>query len=178
MGRTRSHALICACTAALGVGILASDAPAAAKRHSKPVVPKTGLAPQVLFEREVFTEINRVRRSKGLKALRRSNNLWRAARSHSTHQARIKQMTHYGKGNTKFSTRLMRFGYDKSARMSEVVGTRNTCERRDPKILVKAWLNSRPHRVLVLDRKVRNMGVGVVSTARCRQTYYTVDFGS
>lgn len=177
MGRTRSHALICAFTAALTAGILAGDA-AAAKKHSAPVVPKTSLAAQVLFERQVFTEINRVRRSRGLKSLRRSRSLWRAARSHSTYQARIKRMTHHGRGGTRFSTRLVRFGYRKSARMSEVVGRRSACRRGDPKILVRAWLNSPPHRVLLLDAKVRNMGVGVVSTTQCRQTFYTADFGS
>jgi uncharacterized protein YkwD len=162
----------------LAAGVLASDGAAAAKKHSTPVVPNTGTAPQVLFERQVFKEINRIRRTKGLKKLRQAKALRRAARWHSTYQARIKRLTHEGKGNMKFSTRLVRFGYKKSARMSEVVGTRNTCERKDPKVLVKAWMSSPAHRVLVLDRKVRYMGVGVVSTKKCRQTFYTVDFGS
>jgi uncharacterized protein YkwD len=161
---------------ALALGVLTTGA-AAGTTPSRPVVPKQGVAAQALFERQVFREINRTRHARGLGKLRRSKTLKRAARSHSTYQARIGRMTHYGKGRMKFSTRLARFGYRRSVRTSEVIGVRTACDRGDPKILVRAWLRSRPHRALLLDRRVRNMGVGVVSIKQCRRTYYTVDFG-
>jgi uncharacterized protein YkwD len=178
VGRSRSRVLLCTAVAAVALGAVASEASAAKKKHSAPVVPTRGLAAQVLFERQVFKRVNQMRARKGLRKLRRSRTLARAARSHSKHQARINKMTHYGRRKEAFSTRLKRFGYPKFSRMSEVVGQRNTCETGDPQVLVKAWLRSPPHRVLLLDAKVRKMGVGVVSRKRCKQTFYTIDFGS
>jgi uncharacterized protein YkwD len=164
--------LAVATTLGLGAGTGAAAVPLA-----KPVVPKTGLAVQKGFEREVFIALNKVRRARGLRPLRGSRVLARSARAHSAYMARKRKLTHVGAGRLVFWQRFLRYGYRENTRMSEIIGRRNVCRRGDPRIIVRAWLRSPRHRVLMLDRKIRYMGTGVVSTARCRNTFYTSDFG-
>ena len=142
-----------------------------------PRVPKKGIAAQLVLERRVFAIVNRVRKARGKRPLARSLTLKRAARSHSAFQARRRTLTHDGPRGMRFDQRLARFGYPKRRRQSEIVGMSPGCTMREPAVIVRAWLNSPLHKKLMLDGRVRRMGVGAVSTARCTQTYFTIDFG-
>jgi uncharacterized protein YkwD len=50
-----------------------------------------------------------------------------------------------------------------------------------PQAIVKAWMHSPPHRHVLLDRQLRNVGVGLVwgspSNPGAKAATYTADFG-
>lgn len=174
----RTHRILAVGLAtAVGLGALAAT-PALGQTWSKPRVPASGIAVQHSFERETLRQINVVRRARGLRPLRQARALRLSARRHTVWMARKRKLSHTGVRGSAFWQRIIAAGYPRNRRMSEVIGMRNVCLRGDPRIIVREWLRSPSHRVLVLDRKVRYMGVAVVSTAKCRQTYYTANFGS
>ncbi len=103
-------------------------------------------------ERSLLREMNRVRTAYGLQRLRVDRALQRAARAHSREMLRRERFTHGTVGQ-----RFLRFGI-----RSPVLGENlawGVGENALPRVVVRAWLGSPPHRRNLLDRSFRRVGV-------------------
>jgi uncharacterized protein YkwD len=128
--------------------------------------------------------INRERRSRGLRPLRSSGTLAAAARGHSRDMVRRRYFSHTAPGGARVVQRIRRGGYLRSAkrwRLGENLGWGSGGDAA-PRAMVRAWMNSPPHRKAILTASYRDAGVGVslglpLSAPGLGATY-TVDFGT
>jgi uncharacterized protein YkwD len=121
-------------------------------------------------ERAVVRAINRVRAAHGLRTLRSHRRLARAADAHTRSMLRSDYFSHGA-----FSQRLRR--YVSFRRIGETIAMTTRCSARK---VVRMWLNSPPHRALLLSGGFRRIGVGrrkgrLGATRAC---VVTADFGS
>jgi uncharacterized protein YkwD len=125
-------------------------------------------------EERTFRLHNRARKSRGVRPLCVHPALTRAARSHSAAMIRKDRLWHGNVGR-----RLKRFGYH-----WRTYGENIACgsgSRGSPKRIFRSWMKSRGHRSNILNRRFREVGVGV-DTGTFKGTkgasVYTVDFGT
>jgi uncharacterized protein YkwD len=121
-------------------------------------------------ERAVVRAINRARTAHGLRALRTHRRLARAADVHSRSMLRSNFFSHGA-----FSQRVRR--YVSLRRIGETIAMTTRCS---PRKVVRMWLNSPPHRAVLLSGGFRRVGVGrrkgmLGATRAC---LVTADFGS
>jgi uncharacterized protein YkwD len=128
--------------------------------------------------------LNQQRARRGLHKLRQNARLSKAARSHTMDMVRRRYFSHTSKSGTDIVDRLTRTGYMRGARRWTVgenlawgSGTRST-----PREIVAAWMRSPGHRSNILQRRFREIGIGVVfkSPRGSRQAAatYTTTFGA
>ena len=133
--------------------------------------------------RATLCQINAVRRARGLGALRLNHALSRAAQRHSRDMIRKSYFAHITPGGSTFVDRIRRTGYLGPGRswylgenLAWGVGSRGT-----PRGVVRAWMQSAPHRKVLMTPSYREVGIGVVWGAphrlRLRAGTYTADFG-
>jgi uncharacterized protein YkwD len=121
-------------------------------------------------ERAVVRAINRARAGHGLRGLRTHRRLARAADAHSRSMLRADYFSHGA-----FSQRVRR--YVSLRRIGETIAMTSRCSART---VVRMWLNSPPHRAVLLSGGFRRVGVGrrkgrLGATRAC---LVTADFGS
>jgi len=121
-------------------------------------------------ERAIVRAINRARASHGVRALRGHRRLARAADAHTRSMLRSDYFSHGA-----FSQRLRR--YVSMRRIGETIAWTSRCSAR---MVVRMWLNSPPHRAVLLSGGFRRNGVGrrkgrLGATRACM---VTADFGS
>jgi len=121
-------------------------------------------------ERAVVRAINRARGSYGLRALRSHRRLARAADAHTRSMLRSNYFSHGA-----FSQRVRR--YVSFRHIGETIAMSTSCSARR---FVRMWLNSPPHRAVLLSRGFRRIGVGrrkgrLGATRAC---LVTADFGA
>jgi uncharacterized protein YkwD len=128
--------------------------------------------------------INAERHSRGLRPLRSSGALAVAARTHSRDMVRRRYFAHTAPGGSRVVQRIRRSGYLRSAkrwRLGENLGWGSGGEAT-PRAMVRAWMNSPPHRVAILTASYRDAGIGLASglplAAAGSGATYTVDFGA
>lgn len=121
-------------------------------------------------ERTVVRAINRARSAHGLRGLRSHRRLARAADYHSRSMLRSDFFSH---GD--FTSRVRRFV--SLRRIGETIAMTSRCSARK---VVRMWLNSPPHRAVLLSRGFRRIGVGRRKGAlgATRACLVTADFGS
>src|SRR5215218_6004364 len=121
-------------------------------------------------ERAVVRAINRARAAHGLRSLRAGRRLARAADAHTRSILRSNFFSHGA-----FSQRLRR--YVRYRRIGEAIAMRSRCSARG---VVRMWLNSPPHRALLLSRGFRRVGIGRRrgSLGSGRACVVTADFAS
>ena len=101
-------------------------------------------------ERAVVRAINRARASHGLRRLHAGRRLARAADGHTSSMLRADYFSHGA-----FSQRVRR--YVRFRRIGETIAMRSRCSARG---FVRMWLNSPPHRAVLLSRGFHRVGVG------------------
>jgi uncharacterized protein YkwD len=121
-------------------------------------------------ERAVVRAINRARAAHGLRGLRTHRRLARAADAHSRSMLSSNFFSHGA-----FSQRVRR--YVSLRRIGETIAMTTRCSARK---VVRMWLNSPPHRAVLLSGGFRRVGVGrrkgmLGATRAC---LVTADFGS
>ena len=121
-------------------------------------------------ERAVVRAINRARAAHGLRGLRSHRRLARAADVHTRSMLRSNYFSHGA-----FSSRVRR--YVSFRRIGETIAMTTRCSART---VVRMWLNSPPHRAVLLSGGFRRIGVGrrkgrLGATRAC---VVTADFGS
>jgi uncharacterized protein YkwD len=169
----------------LAVALLAAAAPAA---HT---APGACAAAHVSVERETIVEarnatlclLNRVRARHGAPPLRMNPKLSHAARKHSRDMVQRRYFAHDSPEGRSAFDRMRATRYvprDASWVLGENLGW-GSGSLAEPMALVRAWMRSPGHRRNILDRRFRDIGIGIVPNAPVGGyddgATYTTDFG-
>jgi uncharacterized protein YkwD len=121
-------------------------------------------------ERAVIRAVNRARAAHGLRSLRAGRTLARAAHAHTSSMLRANYLSH---GD--FSSRLRR--YTHARHIGETIAMTSRCSASR---VVRMWLNSAPHRAVLLSGSFRRVGIGRRrgSLGTGRACVVTADFAS
>jgi uncharacterized protein YkwD len=114
----------------------------------------------------VLRAMNSVRAQYHLPALHRSRALARAASDHSSAMARSGVLTHGA-----FAERLSHYVHSRF--VGETLAWTSRCSGRT---IVRMWLNSPPHREILLQRGFRRAGVGISRASH--YCFVTADFAA
>ncbi|HEU5279877.1 MAG TPA: CAP domain-containing protein [Gaiellaceae bacterium] len=137
------------------------------------------------LEQGVLANINAFRRDHGLAPLRLSTKLAAAARSHSGEMAQRGYFSHDSANGTSFDRRIARY-YRVSGSRYWSVGENLLWSSPDvdPGGALNMWLDSPPHRKILLTARWREVGLAAVHVAAAPGTYggrevtiVTADFG-
>jgi uncharacterized protein YkwD len=126
----------------------------------------------------IVREINRVRRSHHLQTVKLTAPLTRVARRHSSLMLKYNALSHSSFDGSSFSTRLQRAGKRRS--YGETLAWAPNGAGVNAKSLLRLWLGSAPHRQVLMNGKLRRVGVGRVYGALGAQrgNAITADFSS
>ncbi len=139
------------CLAVAGIGMVMSYAPAKAEGCGVP----DGLHSEV---RVLLDQVNAVRATHGLAALRLDVSLTQSAQGHACTMARAGTFTHDGSGGAK--ARMKRAGC-KTRLSGENIAMGFASGSRT----MDLWMNSPGHRRIILTRNFTRVGLGVASPA-------------
>ena len=137
------------------------------------------------LEQGVLADINAFRRDHGLSPLRLSAKLAAAARSHSSEMAERGYFSHDSANGTSFDRRIARYYSFKGARYWSVgENLLWSSPDVDASGALNMWLDSPPHRKILLTARWREVGLSAVHVASAPGTYsgrevtiVTADFG-
>jgi uncharacterized protein YkwD len=126
----------------------------------------------------IVREINRVRRSHRLRPVKLTAPLARVARRHSSLMLKFDALSHSSFDGSSFSTRLQRAG--KRRTYGETLAWAPSGAHVNARALLKLWMRSAPHRTVLMNGKLRRVGVGRVygSMGPQRGNAITADFSS
>jgi uncharacterized protein YkwD len=116
-------------------------------------------------EAKIIRALNNARAGYGLPRLRSTRALGRAADAHSRSMRRSNTM-----GHGDFSRRIRR--YTRSRKVGENLAWMSSCNAVS---IVHMWLDSAPHREIMLSRSFKRIGVGRSGARTC---FVTADFAS
>ena len=144
--------------------LIASRCHGAGARHASPAV----------LRRAMLCLVNRARVSAGVSPLRAERRLARAAARHAADMGRRHYFAHVSPSGESALSRARAAGW--RGGVGEVIawgcGLRST-----PRATVRAWLNSPPHRSIIVG-SARAAGVGVERLAGCGgRAYWVMDVG-
>jgi uncharacterized protein YkwD len=125
---------------------------------------RAGACPTALTEAAVRCEINAIRVAHGLRPIRTTKALRVAADRHSEDMVRRHYFAHVSPSGQTLTDRARRAGYDDFARLGENIGW-GSGSLATPAAIVRAWMNSPPHREIILTPGFRDAGVGIASGA-------------
>lgn len=133
----------------------------------------------------VLCLVNRARERRGIAPLRFDRSLRGAATGHSRSMVRSGALTHYGPSGSTVASRVVRSGYlagASSYRLAENIGAGRGRGRGSPLAIVRDWMDSPTHRGNILDRGLRDFGVGIArgspSGSDHNAVTYTLVFGA
>ena len=135
-------------------------------------------------EQRVLRLHNHARAAHGLKALCVQPDLTSAARAHSQEMLDKDYATHESFNGESVRTRLARFGYTFGGFSYYAYGENiawGCGSYGSPGSIFHWWMHSRGHRGNILDKRYRQVGIGVRTGTfnKCNQaTTYTVDFAT
>ena len=128
-------------------------------------------------ERKVVRLVNRIRARHGLRRLRASRRLSRAANRHTRDMLRIDVLTHASSNGTPMGRRVRRYTHARwvGENVAAVWGRRGGARQ-----VVRMWMASPGHRAVLLSGAARRVGVGraVGNLAGARSAVFTADFAS
>jgi len=180
--RSRSLHLLLLLAVALGSALAAPGsalaAPACANADTKP-----GNATEAVLAKSTVCLLNRERTRRRMGALRTNGRLSRAALSHTLDMVQKRYFEHVSTTGLDVVDRLTSTGYLGAVR-SWSVGENlawGTGARSTPRETVIGWMNSPGHRRNILNRRFREIGIGVVFHAPGNDApvaaTYTTTFG-
>jgi uncharacterized protein YkwD len=183
MPKLRFRAFLAASLAALVVALAGTVSSASAVVcHGADATPAPENLPRI--KQATLCLINRQRSGRGLHALRLNSRLERAAYVHSSDMAARNHFSHVSPNGTDLVERLAGVGYVRSSvawTVGENIGY-GSGGRATPRHMVAAWMASPGHRANVLNRRYREIGIGVVfglpvPGRGLPGATYTTDFG-
>jgi uncharacterized protein YkwD len=131
----------------------------------------------------VVCQINKKRRNHGMNGVDSKYALRKAGRRHSNYMQRHSCFSHQCPGEKDLVGRIHATSYlpcNCTWRVGETLAW-GAKGRGTPSAIVKAWMNSDAHRHVLLDRQLKNVGIGLVwgspSSRGSRAATYTADFG-
>ena len=116
-----------------------------------------GSAKQDRVERAVIKKVNQIRAQHGLRSLRRSRGLARAADVKAREVTRTRILAHESPDGTPMHARVRR--YVKARTVGETIGY-VPARSRQASAIVNAWMGSPSHRSALLSPHFRRVGVG------------------
>jgi uncharacterized protein YkwD len=122
-----------------------------------------GPCPANVSDEAVRCEVNKVRAAHGLAAIRTTTPLRLAAQRHSEDMVRRRYFAHVSPSGTNVSERVRKAGY-RFRRLGENIGW-GSGSAATPGAIVQAWMNSPPHRKIILTPAFREAGVGIAEGA-------------
>jgi uncharacterized protein YkwD len=138
--------------------------------------PSITLRPVDALERPIEQLVDGIRRDARVPLTRRSEELSRAAESHAATLARSGTFGHRVPGQRRFQQRLLRFysarGFSYWATGENIFWARSHVS---PMQVVRAWLNSLPHRLNLVDPTWHEVGVAAVRAPRAPGVYGGAD---
>ena len=114
----------------------------------------------VAADSAIVREINSVRASRGLPRLIPTASLERAATRHTADMLSHDRISHSASNGTRFNTRMRRILPFRA--FGETIAWAEN-EQASPSAIVRLWLASPPHRLELLSRAFRRIGVGIGS---------------
>ena len=168
--------------------VLASPAGARSDRAgiSKSPAAKYAASSVSALEAQVLADVNALRRERGLRPLRFSGQLSRAADVHSHDMARQGYFSHSSRDGSAFWRRVERF-YPSTGYRSWIVGENLVWASPDLSSAgaLSMWMGSPPHRANLLSKQWREMGLAAIHVAAApgvfgghQVTIVTANFGS
>lgn len=134
--------------------------------------------------RTVTCLLNQVRKRNGMSKLGRSSKLKRAAQRHTRHMRASKCFAHECPGEPSLEQRLWSVGYLVSGLLRWAYGENiawGEAGYSTPRAMVRAWMDSPPHRANILNSSFEHVGVGVVRGTpyqrKAKGAIFTTDFG-
>jgi len=126
----------------------------------------------------IVREINRIRRAHRLPTVKLTAPLARVARRHSSLMLKHNALSHSSFDGSSFSTRLQRAG--KRRTYGETLAWAPDGADVNARSLLRLWLRSAPHRHVLMNGRLRRVGVGRVygSMGAQRGNAITADFSS
>lgn len=122
---------------------------------------------------QLFGYLNEVRAQFNLPPLAYTYELSVSALSHSADKTRLPNDPHTGTDGTTPAERLLRSGY-----RGGYAGEATAWGFADARLAVEFWMNSEPHRVLLLNRNTNEVGVGFAEDySSLNIWHWTADFG-
>ena len=129
-------------------------------------------------ERAMLRGINRERAHYGLGRLRASGRLARAADYHSWEMLDANFFAHESRDGSSFDRRVRRFAPLRT--VGETLAMIGGCGRGSARRVVRMWMNSPPHRAILLSSAFRRIGLAkrTGDLGGTRACVVTADFGS
>jgi uncharacterized protein YkwD len=173
---------------AAGAGTLALAAAGAPAASAAQACGSSSATPDAASQRALQLStlclLNSERSQRHMRRLRLSKRLSRAAHGHAEDMVRRQYFSHDTPSGTDFVTRIQRTGYLRSAG-AWLVGENlawGSVNRSTPASIVDAWMHSPGHRANILNRRFREIGIGVTFGApegvEGPSATYATDFGS
>jgi uncharacterized protein YkwD len=179
-GMCGKDAIAKGCTMALLLLVVAPSAQAASCPHDRDLATALSL-PDV--RAALLCAVDAERAARGLPAVQESQQLSRAAQGHAADMVTRRFFAHVTPGGSTLGDRVGATGYMRGRRDWELGEAIAWAEQPldTPATLVRAWLASPPHRAILLDRRFREVGIGVApgltdGSARAGATA-VLDFG-
>jgi uncharacterized protein YkwD len=122
-------------------------------------VPDPATADFNAFEREVVRIVNEHRANLGLPALSTDVRLFDAAEGHAEWMGENQTLSHTGEGGSGPGDRALAEGYPWTA-LGEVIAQGYP----SPSAVVSGWMNSPPHRAILMSSAYKDIGVGYVES--------------
>jgi uncharacterized protein YkwD len=128
--------------------------------------------------------LNRARRQHHLRSLKRNSRLSLASERHARDMVRRGYFSHDSLGGSDFVSRIKRTSYLRSARNWQVGENIawGSGEEASPRSIVSMWMHSPGHRANILNRRFKEIGLGVALGAPERgvedAATYVNDFGA
>jgi uncharacterized protein YkwD len=128
---------------------------------------RAGACPSTISPAAVRCEINAIRVANGLPPIRTTKTLRLAAARHSRDMVRRHYFAHVSPSGQTVTDRVKKAGYLHGAdshHLGENIGW-GSGSLGTPAAIVQAWMNSPPHREIILTRDFRDVGVGIAAGA-------------
>lgn len=169
------------CLVVLAAALAASASPVTAATAQQP----SRIEGRGELERAILVELNQARAGRGLAPLRPATGLRVAAVTHSRSMLAVGFFDHASADGTSFDRRLRRHYPDRGWSTWSVGETLlATSAALDARQIVAEWLQSKPHRAVILSATWRDVGIGARYAASAPQefrgaptTVVTADFG-
>jgi uncharacterized protein YkwD len=176
---TTSRNRILALLVALAVAVAVMAAPQFTTPASAHALPKTPTSARV-FARNMLVLLNTERRAHHLKPLNMNTKLVSSAHSHNLAMAKADTMSHQLPGEAFFADRISRAHYNWMA-AGENIGWNSAMNRPGLRSLERDMYNEKApdngHRLNILDKSFRNVGIDVYFDKKHNKMWFTQDFG-
>jgi uncharacterized protein YkwD len=130
---------------------------------------------EIYYDKELLELHNefRVRRGVNISKLSLNEKLRLAAVKHAVWMAETSTLSHTGKNNTSPWDRMLAEGYRYKTGAENIAYSGRTVHD-----VFDGWVDSRGHRINILNPAIKEVGFGVARNDRTGYTYYCVVFGS